>query len=130
MGTRKRKSLPVAVRREAMTRDERTCQRCGRYHEVELHLHHVLPHSQGGPDTAENLVTLCEFCHREWEAVASDLADLTFDEWRRLPPARWLLGIVRCPELVPESLNARQFVQALRDPAFKLSIQALALLED
>lgn len=30
-----------------------------------LHLHHVIRRSQGGPDTPENLVTLCAVCH-DW----------------------------------------------------------------
>jgi hypothetical protein len=30
---------------------------------VELHQHHIVPRSRGGPDTEANLITLCTGCH-------------------------------------------------------------------
>ncbi len=29
----------------------------------DIHAHHIIPRSQGGPDTMENLITLCDLCH-------------------------------------------------------------------
>ncbi len=29
----------------------------------DIHAHHIIPKFQGGPDTMENLVTLCDLCH-------------------------------------------------------------------
>jgi len=29
----------------------------------DIHAHHIIPKSQGGPDTMENLITLCDLCH-------------------------------------------------------------------
>src|SRR5262249_2170649 len=35
-----------------------------------LHGHHIVPRSKGGPDTPENVITLCDLCHavvtRRW----------------------------------------------------------------
>jgi 5-methylcytosine-specific restriction endonuclease McrA len=54
-------------------RDGQQCQICGDragdpY--CVLHAHHILPRAQGGPDSAENVITLCDLCHavvtRRW----------------------------------------------------------------
>ena len=39
------------------------CWRCG-YQSI-LHLCHIIPHSLGGNDSPDNLVLLCNRCHRE-----------------------------------------------------------------
>ena len=44
-------------------RDRNQCAICGR-RDVELHVHHITPLSQGGYNTNSNLITLCEDCHR------------------------------------------------------------------
>lgn len=31
----------------------------------ELHVHHIIPRSEGGTDDDENLITLCHICHRK-----------------------------------------------------------------
>ena len=48
---------------EVLERDNFTCQNpeCGVY--TENAPHHVIFLSQGGEDTAENLITLCISCH-------------------------------------------------------------------
>ncbi len=52
--------------RQAKRRDKSQCQICGDrpgdpY--CELHVHHRVPRSEGGSDTLENLITLCDLCH-------------------------------------------------------------------
>jgi len=52
--------------RQAKERDKHQCQICGDrpgdpY--CQLHVHHRVPRSQGGPNTVENLITLCDLCH-------------------------------------------------------------------
>lgn len=42
-------------------RRDRVCQVCGR--EEHLHAHHIVPRSEGGPDTKQNLVAVCKYCH-------------------------------------------------------------------
>ena len=53
------------VARAVTARDGR-CVRCGSTHY--LSAHHVIPRAQGGPDTPENLVSLCASCHGRLEA--------------------------------------------------------------
>lgn len=43
-------------------RDNQKCQNCGQKG-VELHVHHVVPLSDGGSNDPSNLTTLCVECH-------------------------------------------------------------------
>ena len=49
-----------------MQRDGWKCYICGK--STNLHVHHLIPRSDGGEHTAENLVTLCGGCHRSIES--------------------------------------------------------------
>lgn len=63
-------SIPDALPWEVWERDDFTCRYCGarRY----LQADHRIPESQGGPMTAENLVTLCGACNRRKGAKTHD----------------------------------------------------------
>jgi hypothetical protein len=59
-------------KRKCRERDDFTCQfpGCGFRHEGKrTHAHHRIPREAGGPDTLENLITLCEKHHREVEGL-------------------------------------------------------------
>ena len=56
-------SVDEAVHLAVLERDDWQCQRCGSA--GPLHVHHIRRRSQGGPDAAENLLTLCWRCHDE-----------------------------------------------------------------
>jgi len=43
-------------------RDGYRCELCGS--QEDLHVHHIIPRSEGGDNSPDNLVTLCEECHR------------------------------------------------------------------
>ena len=50
------------TRQEALSRDDRECQQCGRRRS--LHVHHIKPVSEGGEKyKLSNLITLCSECH-------------------------------------------------------------------
>ncbi len=46
-----------------LTRDNYTCQ-CCKTKKGTLHVHHIIYRSKGGSDEIENLITLCEYCHK------------------------------------------------------------------
>ena len=46
---------------ECYLRDNHTCQDCGSLENLEIH--HLLPISQGGKNTLDNLRTVCHDCH-------------------------------------------------------------------
>lgn len=47
-----------------LNRDNYTCQ-CCKTKKGTLHAHHIIYRSQGGADTLDNLITLCEECHKK-----------------------------------------------------------------
>ena len=51
------------ARAHALDRDNYTCQRCGKKH-IRLEVHHIIFRSLGGNDELDNLITLCEKCHK------------------------------------------------------------------
>lgn len=62
--------IPDPVRREVLQRDEYKCQNCGWNHQKwnlsdprHLEAHHNNPHADGGDNTPDNLITLCNVCH-------------------------------------------------------------------
>ena len=51
-------------RRMILKRDKYRCKRCGKkFEDEELEVHHVIPRSQGGKDIADNMISLCKYCH-------------------------------------------------------------------
>lgn len=64
------RKIKDADRREVLMRDSHTCRDCGWKHDLwvpsdarHLEVHHVKHHVDGGTNTPENLVTLCNICH-------------------------------------------------------------------
>lgn len=56
------------TRKEVLERDNHECQACGI--EENLHIHHIRPVAEGGARfELNNLVTLCDTHHREWEGL-------------------------------------------------------------
>ena len=65
------RAIPDAVRVKVLTRDGFSCTECGWNRSMlspddprkMLELHHIKHHKDGGENTEENLVTLCNVCH-------------------------------------------------------------------
>lgn len=56
------------TRQQVLERDGHKCQACGATED--LHVHHIIPVSAGGERyDIDNLVTLCDTHHREWEGL-------------------------------------------------------------
>ncbi len=51
-------------RAHALDRDKYTCQCCGKKNK-RLEVHHIIYRSNGGSDDLDNLITLCEDCHKD-----------------------------------------------------------------
>ena len=66
-------------------RDKYTCQICKKSLEdlkdnnIKLQVHHIKPKSQGGTDVPENLVTLCEHCHKQVHEYLKKNKTVTFN---------------------------------------------------
>lgn len=64
------RKIPEAVYRAVLVRDSYSCRDCGWTHEQwnrsdprHLEAHHIKQHVDGGSNTADNLMTLCNICH-------------------------------------------------------------------
>ncbi len=59
------------MRMKILQRDNLRCKVCGaspkNNEHIELHLHHITPHSEGGLTEEQNLITLCHTCHKGLE---------------------------------------------------------------
>jgi hypothetical protein len=93
------------LRREVIIRDDYECQavecdaKGGRRGDAELHVHHIVPYSEGGPTEKNNLKTFCSACHRETSSYGGDGIDYS-------PPSPYT------QETVIEALDAGERVQA------------------
>jgi hypothetical protein len=57
-------TVPPAVRRAVLRRDQRRCQVPGCRHATFVDVHHIQPREEGGDHLPENLLTLCSAHHR------------------------------------------------------------------
>lgn len=60
------RSVPYALQQACFRRDRWTCVKCGfkgKPNAGQLHCDHIVPRSEGGPDTLDNVETLCTPCH-------------------------------------------------------------------
>lgn len=56
------------LRNQILERDGWKCQSCGR--RDQLQLHHIVHRSQSGPDCEENLIVVCNECHRSFHSAS------------------------------------------------------------
>ena len=68
--TRARQSVPPALRRKVMRRDHGRCRVPACRSTRNLDQHHIVPRSEGGAHTEENILTLCESHHLAHHAGA------------------------------------------------------------
>lgn len=54
-------NIPNRIRRAIYQRDGYACALCG--DPRNLHIHHVIPRSEGGGNCPHNLIALCRYCH-------------------------------------------------------------------
>ncbi|WP_234796805.1 HNH endonuclease [Mycolicibacterium porcinum] len=79
-----RRAPSRALRMQVLKRDNYRCVICGRrakdHIDLELHVHHLIPHRMDGPTAEENLVTLCGTCHKglapDYQPILRELAGL------------------------------------------------------
>jgi len=91
-------------RENIFSRDEYTCQYCGKkFPESELNIDHVIPRERGGRNTWENLVTSCLRCNGRKANRLPHEAGMHLQRKPRHPPrlpfaATAMMDGVRCPE--------------------------------
>jgi len=63
-GKRNTTSIPPVTRRQILAKYRHKCQRPGCNHTRYLQIHHKIPRSKGGSNEPDNLVCLCQACHK------------------------------------------------------------------
>jgi len=68
------------LRQLVLLRDNYTCQKCGKFENVSLHCHHIIPHINSPLETndPDNCITLCKDCHK----LVHKLPDCGYHELR------------------------------------------------
>jgi len=56
--------LDENIRKAVLIRDKNSCMNCGRSN-CKLEIHHIIPKRMQGNNTMDNLISLCEKCHKE-----------------------------------------------------------------
>ena len=76
------------IRQFRLWLDGYRCRHCGTVHD--LHVHHRTPIKDGGhPFAMDNLITLCEPCHRETHTQLDTLKDQAPHRSAPVPPRRY-----------------------------------------
>lgn len=68
-------AIPQAVKRIVYERDKGHCVGCGRWVEPRCACAHYIARAHGGLGIEENIVTLCDDCHRIMDHVAGERSD-------------------------------------------------------
>jgi len=71
------------IKQAVHARDNYCCVRCGMT--SNLHAHHVLAEQDLGEYEMDNLISLCEGCHKEWH-FAEQVSTIPFDLFLKSPP--------------------------------------------
>ena len=95
------------VREYVLFRDGHTCQHChGKSRDKVLNVHHIETHKTGG-DAPNNLITLCETCHKAYHAGKFKLEQKrgqSFKEASFMGIMRWAL-LDKLKEIYPDVRN-------------------------
>lgn len=67
--------LDSDLREQALLEHDHQCVKCDS--ENNLAIHHIIPYSDGGRDSSENLAPLCKNCH--WEAHGDTWNDVDYN---------------------------------------------------
>lgn len=108
MSERASRTIPAHMRRAVLARDHHRCRVPGCTMSRYVDVHHIIPWSEGGPHTLENLLTLCELHHTHHHEGRIRIAGtagalvVTYPDgrpYRELPPP----SPVRSPTPLPET---------------------------
>lgn len=118
MGSSAFTSLYQGYPPRAMQRIPNYCSKCWEHSSVvgNLHTHHIQAKVDGGGDEPENLISLCETCHKEWHSFTVRYSP-SFDVWVGLPSGHVLALAILTGESVKnvEHETQRRYVVAYRN---------------
>jgi len=75
--------IPTVIRNGVIERDDSTCQMCGRQ---ATQIHHCLYKSFQGANISQNLICLCNSCHRKVHANGKKYFPILFNMLKEIYP--------------------------------------------
>jgi hypothetical protein len=106
-------TVPPAVRRAVLRRDQRRCQVPGCRHATFVDVHHIRPREEGGGHELENLLTLCGAHHRACHRGALSIEGRAPTALRFCHADRTEYGAALSPNAADVQLRAFQALRAL-----------------
>jgi HNH endonuclease len=82
-------AFPEAGVAQLLADSKRHCCVCWRWCGTKMHLHHIIPRAEGGPDEIENAIPVCLDCHAEIESRGNMGRQFSHAELRE-HKRRWL----------------------------------------
>jgi hypothetical protein len=82
-------AFPDAAVAQLLADCKRHCCVCLKWSGTKIHLHHIIPKAQGGPDEIDNAIPVCLDCHAEIESRGNMGRQFTAPELRE-HKRRWL----------------------------------------
>jgi tetratricopeptide (TPR) repeat protein len=104
----KRKPIPQDIRNQVLVDAMGRCCLCPEHHDV-VDLHHVVLISEGGPNTAENLMAVCPTCHAKIHRIRNSYPV----EQLRMYKERW---VKLCALGLPLDVRIAQAFDVTRPP--------------
>ncbi len=77
-----RRAIPIDVRSRVLHEAGYRCANPACRYPITLDRHHLIPHSEGGPDSADNLIAICPNCHADHHSGKIPPASLR--TWKQL----------------------------------------------
>ncbi len=103
-----------SLRISILTRDNYTCQYCGRRApQVELHVEHIISRYDGGPDHPSNLVAACTDCNYGKGKRSLIIEELLPKPTRSAPSRSASVRKLKIPDQFNEGLTWEQLMVAL-----------------
>ena len=68
-------AIPVNVKKKVYERDHEHCIACGRWVEPRCACAHYIARAHGGLGIEENIITLCDDCHRIYDHEAGERSE-------------------------------------------------------
>lgn len=93
-----------------------------------MHLHHIIPKAEGGPDTIENAIPVCLDCHAEIESRSNMGRRFTPDELRHHRD-RWFATVGDHPEVLIRAAQTQTDTGPLEALLAELEFNRIAVFD-
>ena len=129
--TQKRKAISQSIRDKLLVDSMHRCCLCPQHEDI-TDLHHIVPVSEKGPNTEDNLMVVCSNCHAKIHRIRGRYTvkqlQMYKERWvnicaLRIPPEEW---ITKAPGIILDSLHN----QTPPEPSFVGRVEMLKTITE